>query len=85
MSEEQNKKINKTANINEYMNNYMKEYRQKNLETVRKRQRENYHKNKYKSVLTDEEMEIFSENLDLAYKYKKEILKNKTFLINLIF
>lgn len=81
---EKNKRVKKTADINQYMNKYMKEYRQRNLEYARKRERENYHRNKYKSVLTSEEIESYRENLDEAYKYKKEILKNQTLLLNLL-
>jgi len=84
MSDEENKRIKKTANINDYMNKYMKDYREKNLEIVRKRQRENYRKNKYKSILTDEEIEMFAENLEKAYMYKKEMIKNHNFLMNLL-
>ena len=75
-----NNKQNKTTDINQYM----RDYRIKNLEKIREQERQNYHKNKYRPFFTPEEIEIYGDNLKLAYKYKMSIQKTERLLLDLI-
>jgi pantothenate synthetase len=74
------KKIKKTEDINAYM----REYRLKNLEKIRKQDNEQYHANKYKTVFTPEEIELYRNDLETAYKYKKMLIKSQNLLLSLL-
>jgi hypothetical protein len=74
------KKVKKTEDINAYM----REYRLKNLEKIRRQDIEQYHANKYKTVFTPEEIELYKNDLETAYKYKKMLIKSQNLLLNLL-
>ena len=74
------KKVKKTEDINAYM----REYRLKNLEKIRKQDNEQYHANKYKTVFSSEEIELYKNDLETAYKYKKMLVKSQNLLLNLL-
>lgn len=74
------KKVKKTEDINAYM----REYRLKNLEKIRKQDNEQYHANKYKTVFSSEEIELYKNDLETAYKYKKMLIKSQNLLLNLL-